>query len=373
MVGFGEYACSIKCGDNENAKRIDSYDELINKIRESRSDRTQIIFCGGDGKEVSFYLDCVSGCKDERNIYQKGSQIDFLGFSVATPNSEGGKDVKYYELDKYNYPVVDTNLISVKKSVEQFFNKINTLVGGREYKILPEQRQGVAESKFIYRTNGDLGLPITSLIFLLCDAARIEPCFEIGKKINSYSNESFTINSLSNYVNKYGNCYEFTYGISPAKVNIFNKDRIVLSNDDYSSFNYYCNCRDLYYGVGKSDVVSSCYINLKKSIDEKIDICQKEFYNIYSEFGEKFQSNVNKFDNFNKLSNIIKLSIVAKNNDKDIKFFLDKEKIKNLPSFLKEIVESKTFTQEEEKDISNFLEKYTNISDINKDQYSISI
>lgn len=340
-------------------------------------------------------MDCVSGCKDERNIYQKGSQIDFLGFSVATPNSEGGKDVKYYELDKYNYPVVNKSLMSMDKSVEDFFNAINRLMCDRkvaltfddykrkssntsekqrEYRILPILIQpDIAKSQFIYKTNGELGLPITSLIFLLCDAARIEPCFEIGKKINSYSNESFTINLLSKYVNKYGDCYEFTYGISPAKVNIFNKDRIVLSNDDYSSFNYYCNCRDLYYGVGKSDVVSSCYINLKKSIDEKIDICQKEFYNIYSKFGEKFQSNVNKFDNFNKLSNIIKLSIVAKNNDKDIKFFLDKEKIKNLPSFLKEIVESKTFTQEEEKDISNFLKKYTNISDIKKDQYSISI
>lgn len=253
MSDFDKYDCSIKCGDNEDAERIDSYDELINKIRESRSDRTQIIFCDGDGKEVSFYLDCVSGCKDERNIYQKGSQIEFLGFSVATPNSEGGKDVKYYELDKYNYPVVDTNLISVEKSVKQFFNKINTLVGGREYKILPEQRQGVAESKFIYRTNGDLGLPITSLIFLLCDAARIEPCFEISKKINSSSsnevngnsnedkgkseNKSFTINSLSNYVNEYGKCYKFTFGTTSSRQSMSDENgRQILFKGDYDLY-----------------------------------------------------------------------------------------------------------------------------------------
>lgn len=355
MSDFDKYDCSIKCGDNEDAERIDSYDELINKIRESRSDRTQIIFCDGDGKEVSFYLDCVSGCKGERNIYQKGSQIEFLGFSVATPNSEGGKDVKYYELDNYNYPVVNKSLMSIDKSVEDFFNAINQLMCDRkvaptfdgykressstsekqrEYRILPILIQSdIAKSQFIYKTNGELGLPITSLIFLLCDAARIEPCFEISKKINSGSsnevngnsnkngnpmihdtnedkgkseNKSFTINSLSNYVNEYGKCYKFTFGTTSSRQSMSDENgRQILFKGDYDLYEL----DRLFQNVGMDerrlfDELKECIIiDRKQGSDRDRCFLDKERLKRYPEvlnkarnvFGENKWKKINEF------------------------------------------------------------------------------
>ena len=92
---------------------------------------------------------------------------------------------------------------------------------------------------------------VGSIIFSLCEAARIEPCFNAGVKINSEYSSKYEINKskeivdeskkidFNGYVSDYVQCYKFIYGKKPKELQSVT-ERKVLTRDDFELFKNIC-------------------------------------------------------------------------------------------------------------------------------------
>lgn len=250
---------NIGDGSSENLREqyntnfVGDYSELIEQIRQS------------DKKTVVRFIKYNNENQEETLISVKiDCRIPDGQFKLEGFVDKGGN---FYVLDEYNYFHKDLQLLPLAEAVSFLSNRINNLdepkqvarlENGNENKIKEEMgaiKKATDGGNGIIYTSGheEVSRFVNSIIFSLCESARMEKCYVISNIINGYiydtsydiskrgespMKQQYSIDGLSEYINNYSSCYEFIYGGELGSVaNI--EDRGVLSVEDFEVFLQY--------------------------------------------------------------------------------------------------------------------------------------
>lgn len=229
------------------------YDELIQKIRQSDEETVVKFIKYNDNEEEEILISAKIDCG------VPNGQFRLEGFK-----DKGGN---FYVLNEYNYFHKDLQLLPLAEAVSFLSNRINNLdkpkqvarlENSSEDKIKEEMRaikKATDGGDGIIYTSGheEVSRFVNSIIFSLCESARMEKCYVISNIINGYiydtsydiskrgespMKQQYSIDGLSEYINNYSSCYEFIYDGKLENITSI-EDRGVLTVEDFEVFLQY--------------------------------------------------------------------------------------------------------------------------------------
>lgn len=242
---------NIGDGSSENLREqyntnfVGDYSELIEQIRQSDEETVVKFIKYNDNEEEEILISAKIDCG------VPNGQFRLEGFK-----DKGGN---FYVLNEYNYFHKDLQLLPLAEAVSFLSNRINNLDKPKQVARLENSSEDKIKEEMMAikkATDGGNGIIYTSgheevsrfvnsIIFSLCESARMAPCYDIAKIMinDQQGDKNYSIEGLKGYVNCYSDCYEFIHDKELRGIKNIG-ERKVLIEEDFEIFSEYRNLQE---------------------------------------------------------------------------------------------------------------------------------
>lgn len=211
--------------EEKKPDEIKWYKDLIERLRNSTKIEEPEIYLNEERKEALIpKIDCSL----------KG-QFMLSDFKIIIDRNNIKEKTMEYSVD-YNYKHKGKQLIKLSEAV----NKVHKYI----YNLFMEEKKGQKKQtakRKVYTDEGYIAQAVNSIIFSLCESARMDCCFEDSIALNSENSKSITLSDedfyglcgAGKYIKNYESCHKLIYCVGPTE------ERHVLTKEDFEMFQEY--------------------------------------------------------------------------------------------------------------------------------------